>query len=527
MRSLLILVILTVFTNPAHTQSTFSKRYDFGLNSVVITGIEQVSDSTYLLTGVVTDTIAPYLGATVSVLIDEAGNELTHNIVRNPLRHVEAWAKETRIDDRMYKLGYNVEPGVSVRALLISYAVDGEPLWQIEQPDFRDTADFFRYNDLISINNKLYIVGNNSYIGEGDNWWGAVLAIYDTEGQLVGGYVYEDPLLRTGALTIKQQDSNTLLMGGMVDNYNRTWNNYIVRSKLWAVDTLGNLLWTWQSDENELQQGIQDMTLAPDGGLVIATAIGEEFPINDEDGIIYWDHCILKLNVNQEEEWRTLIGSQVPYANNYYHRIIGLADNSGYVAAGFGLQYYPDADPLTGNVWDYGGLVSKVAANGDSLWARIIIDPTVDSLSEYHDCWDLLETSDGGFFVVGEAYTPHPTLASQQGWLLKLDEWGCLVPGCELVSAVTEPDGPRFKLLLYPNPVRDQLSVYLGPGELPAGSIWTIYNTAGQLLDQHPARMADATYLLPVVGWQAGNYWLQLRGPAGELLAKEQFVVVR
>jgi hypothetical protein len=71
------------------------------------------------------------------------------------------------------------------------------------------------------------------------------------------------------------------------------------------------LLWTWLSDENELQQGIRDMALAPDGGLVIATAIGEEFPINDEAGIIYWDHCILKLNANQEEEWRTLIGSEV------------------------------------------------------------------------------------------------------------------------------------------------------------------------------------------------------------------------
>ena len=75
--------------------------------------------------------------------------------------------------------------------------------------------------------------------------------------------------------------------------------------------------------------------------------------------------------------------------------------------------------------------------------------------------------------------------------------------------------------------MRDQLSVYLGPGNLPAGSSWYIYNTAGQVLDQHPARMADASYLLPVTGWQAGNYWLQLRGPAGELLAQEQFVVVK
>jgi hypothetical protein len=164
-----------LFTNHPHTQSTFSKRYDFGLNAVVLTGIEQVSDSTYLLTGVVTDTIVPYLGATVSVLIDEAGNELTHNIIRNPLRHVEAWRQNILIDDRVYKLGYSIEPGVGAKALLISYALDGEPLWEVYQQDFRDTATFFRYNDMVVSNDKIYATGNNSYVGEGDNWWGAVL----------------------------------------------------------------------------------------------------------------------------------------------------------------------------------------------------------------------------------------------------------------------------------------------------------------------------------------------------------------
>ncbi len=32
----------------------------------------------------------------------------------------------------------------------------------------------------------------------------------------------------------------------------------------------------------------------------------------------------------------------------------------------------------------------------------------------------------------------------QQGWLLKVDEYGCLAPGCQLVSQVESPAQAQF-----------------------------------------------------------------------------------
>ena len=34
------------------------------------------------------------------------------------------------------------------------------------------------------------------------------------------------------------------------------------------------------------------------------------------------------------------------------------------------------------------------------------------------------------------------TAPSQQGWLLKADEYGCLVPGCEVVQSAEDSKSP-------------------------------------------------------------------------------------
>jgi hypothetical protein len=528
MKSILLCLCCTFLCqNITYTQSTFSERYHLNLNSVVFTGIEQVSDSTYLVTGVVTDTIAPYLGATLSVLINEQGDELASYIVRDSVLNVEGWAQDEKIGNQIYKLGYHVELGVALRGLLIGYSLEGESLFIIDQLDARDTATFFRFNDMIGYNNKIYATGNSAYIGEGDNWWGATLTTYDQEGTELSNFTYETPNWRTWSRAIKQIDENILLIGGVMDDRNRKNNDFSSLCKLWAVDTLGNLLWTWQSPPDELQQGIQDMALAPDGGIVIATAIGEEVAANPDYGVLYWDHCIYKLNTDLEEEWRTMMRTSIALSTIQFDRIIKLSDESGYVAVGHGFKIYPDAEPWVENTADWGGIVAKVAPNGDSLWARVFVDPTVDTLTEYHALYDIIETPDGGLLMVGESNEPNPDVASQQGWLLKLDAYGCLVPGCQLVSAVSEAAGPEFQLLLYPNPVRDQLSVYLGPGELPTGSSWVIHDASGRVVDRQRARLAEATYLLSVGQLAAGTYSLQLRSGVGELLGVEQFVVAK
>ncbi|MCO6490179.1 MAG: T9SS type A sorting domain-containing protein, partial [Phaeodactylibacter sp.] len=117
----------------------------------------------------------------------------------------------------------------------------------------------------------------------------------------------------------------------------------------------------------------------------------------------------------------------------------------------------------------------------------------------------------------------------QQGWLLKVDEYGCLVPGCELVSGVEGPkssddfkSSDDYSLLLYPNPVAEALQVYFSG---PAGSEhhFRILDAQGREWRRFSTRLSEVTLLVEVGELPGGVYYLQcLR--EGQVVWVEGFV---
>jgi hypothetical protein len=84
-----------------------------------------------------------------------------------------------------------------------------------------------------------------------------------------------------------------------------------------------------------------------------------------------------------------------------------------------------------------------------------------------HYFYDLERTLDGGFIMAGTAFDS--LLVSQDAWLVKVDSFGCLVPGCQIFDGLAEQfTDMGAALTLYPNPVvaGEPLNVQLA---LPAG----------------------------------------------------------
>ncbi|MEZ4798626.1 MAG: hypothetical protein R2809_02380 [Flavobacteriales bacterium] len=67
------------------------------------------------------------------------------------------------------------------------------------------------------------------------------------------------------------------------------------------------------------------------------------------------------------------------------------------------------------------------------------------------------ETSDGGYVAVGyieqRGNNPNPLLESP--WIIKVDEYGCLEPGCQLVNVEEIVIGLENTMSVFPNPVSD------------------------------------------------------------------------
>ena len=140
---------------------------------------------------------------------------------------------------------------------------------------------------------------------------------------------------------------------------------------------------------------------------------------------------------------------------------------------------------------------------------------------------DLKATPDGGYIVCGAIDPPddggvHPL---RYGWLLKLDEHGCLVPGCHLSTSTEETAAPAAALALYPNPARDFLNFELRAVRPAPDGLFRILDAQGRVLQSMPAGAAPGTVVVPVHGWPAGAYVLQyLEG--GQVRAAEKFLKV-
>ena len=122
----------------------------------------------------------------------------------------------------------------------------------------------------------------------------------------------------------------------------------------------------------------------------------------------------------------------------------------------------------------------KINQSGELIFHRqhvVIKDNDVQD-SRLSNAYDLTQTSDGGFLIAGEYFSPPSTMfpsGIQSGVVIKLDEYGCLEPDCQLVG-VEEQTKHSFKL--YPNPASDVV-------ELNSGvviDLVNIYDVRGQLL---------------------------------------------
>lgn len=109
------------------------------------------------------------------------------------------------------------------------------------------------------------------------------------------------------------------------------------------------------------------------------------------------------------------------------------------------LQYSVDPDGVT-TIWE-------LDENLDSLWMRQYWHYAPDDAQSFIYC--VRSTSDGGLVMCGSTRQgvtdPLPYLTSN--WLIKLDEHGCLVPGCHTVGMQEHVLGLDQYLRAWPNPV--------------------------------------------------------------------------
>lgn len=107
---------------------------------------------------------------------------------------------------------------------------------------------------------------------------------------------------------------------------------------------------------------------------------------------------------------------------------------------------YSDVLPQNAKGW-----LMKIKSNGDSILERIYNIHPLRSENIYS-----IKHVVDGFIMAGYSYNPTDSASNQDAWLLKVDTFGCLTPGCQLVGISNIPFS-REEIKIYPNPANDKI----------------------------------------------------------------------
>ena len=146
---------------------------------------------------------------------------------------------------------------------------------------------------------------------------------------------------------------------------------------------------------------------------------------------------------------------------------------------------------------------------------------------------DLKSTPDDGYIMAGESTSlcinwPSCSEVTQQGWLLKVDGCGCLVPGCDQNCVVTntenEQEGHANYFLFGPNPVDDLLNIYVPTLATPMNELtFSLFDVQGKQLKEFQFESDNTTYMIDVSPLASGNYILSV-SHNGQLLESKKVV---
>ncbi|MCB9293734.1 MAG: T9SS type A sorting domain-containing protein [Lewinellaceae bacterium] len=484
-------------------QTTFNHQYTLGFPYKVFTSVLP-TDSCFYARGIITDTTGgTYKVGNLFVKLNLDGEVEYQKKLATAEKSYEAWLGDLAPTADGGFVDACLAKDSTFKGTIIRYNNVGDTLFTSEflHPYYPDEYFMFVAGLMATPDNEYFFLsgidGDTSDSYNGDIY----LLKFDSTGALLENYIYEGSPTEVPRSMLLEPDGG-VIVGAKSSNTGQVWQDYYSRAHVFKISSPGEIEWEYFTPANQLFDMARDMVRAPDGGLVIASGKGIEHDVNISTSILQWHPYLFKLNAAHELEWgREFRGARHAQGTSAV-KVVSALDGSGYVATGRIIEDYSIGVEVGGS-W-----IFKASPEGDSLWARYY--SFFDDILSFPHPWDLKATSDGGYVIVGET-RPRPPDSPQllRAWMMKVDEHGCLIPGCHLLDGVEETDISQAELAIYPNPARDFLNFQLRGTALPKGAQFRIVDITGKTMKAFKAGNLADTYVVSVGSWPGGVYFLQ------------------
>jgi hypothetical protein len=305
-------------------------------------------------------------------------------------------------------------------------------------------------------------------------------------------------------------DSTGFVIGAGKGDIHYRINNYHEQTVVLKYNHDGELQWKYESKPDSLWSAAESIIFTEDGGQIIGAKRGIPLQVDLVLQLFQIEHLLFKLDKNQNVSWSRLMRNEFRNEFNDMDKIIDTGDGVAYCG-----------ELIDENV-GFQGIIGKVGYNGDSLWMRNYTFLTDTDTAYQNWLYDFEKTPDNGFIAVGYTTIDDKPNKIRYGWVFKVDEYGCLIPDCQLSNTKEISGEPELDLSIFPNPTSDYLNFLIkDPSHDNLG--YKIVNNEGKVMSQNTDVLPNVTYIVPVHSWASGTYHLQIFS-RGKLLGVKGFV---
>ena len=453
-------------------QPGFNRSYDLGAKAAGFFSIEHTHD-TIVVYGVAKEFGMPAFGM-LFARMDTFGNIIDHQVYNDSLED-----DFTRVNQKSFiKLsnggGYAGVGQIFYRddGYLALFDMAGNVTRYMEYEDQVSLADFFR--QVLELKDGFLILGEKqnpiTYNAE-------IFALKtDFDGNVLWERKYPTPNRATYLGDCILLNMNEYVISGSTVKKNVPLNYTNNTSKIFAIDSLGNLKWEWQTQPSLDEMGAGSIFHTNDNKWVYHSARGwynaTYNEISKQPKMVVRDE---QFNLIKQDTFGVADSPVTAFLN-----VIPL-QNGGWMAMGTKPANYA-TQPFSTEFNALSGWMYKIDSNVNKVWSRIDTAFWSTQTGSANYLYDAVELPSGSIIACGYSRTYEPA-PKDWGWLIKVSADGCVDTLSCAVLPTSSPAASTYDALrLFPNPTAAVLNID-DDQEAPWERI-EVLNLAGQVLLQ-------------------------------------------
>ncbi len=435
---LIIVTLIYTFSN-VHGQIRFSKFYDYNRTSNLIVDVITLADTGYFMVSQCTDfksfdTLNYQKTHLYFIRTNEFGDTVSTKIYTRPrfsikgLKLIEAnWGYLLAGEE--YDLKRYKENGFGAYIKLWKISTSGDSLSTINYDlQFGDdqVVEIINTND-----NGFAVLGqtcNQVQSGKKCNYF---LMKLDNNGNKLWHQIYKQ-----SNISFENPNSLIQLPDGTFYLFGQSTLNSVMKWFLVKTDSTGKQLWYKTFNEFPRQAGSTIIHIK-ENKILLSGSYSTD--VNGSSASIVRG-CVMIIDTSGNKIWSKSYGG-----NSKSGFTSGILFNNKLLLSGYNIA---DDSLKNGQGW-----LLSINFNGDSLFQRLYNT----NLKWPEQIYNINKTYDG-FLMSGYGVDPNDTVANQDAWLLKVDSFGCLTPGCQLVGIDNIPFS-REEIKIYPNPAINNIQI--------------------------------------------------------------------